>query len=147
MKKVGILLLLMILILSSCSEKQSSDNTRPINKKDNIVIYDADGNKLREVTEQSELDYFSNLIGNSTENIDEENADTLLEKVPEDAQISYRYVFISTRESDGVSNQFDFVVYKNYPYITLDGIPFLSTLTWELSEEDNNKLQHPMDLK
>lgn len=32
-------------------------------------------------------------------------------------------------------------VYKNYPYITLDGVSGISSITWELSEEDSNKLR------
>lgn len=36
----------------------------------------------------------------------------------------------------------DFYVYENYPYMTMKGIPLMSELTWELSEEDLEQLQH-----
>ena len=35
------------------------------------------------------------------------------------------------------------VVYENYPYMTVKRLPVLNKMTWELSEDDNTKLQAP----
>ncbi|MEL3899039.1 MAG: hypothetical protein P1P67_00680, partial [Treponema phagedenis] len=54
----------------------------------------------------------------------------------------FKYVFTHKR-NNGQKTSVNFFVYENYPYITLDGIPVITPLTWELSADDNNFLQSP----
>ncbi len=129
--------LVSVLSFVSCAENKTG--------KDTVTVYDKDNVKIIEIVNQDGLDYISELIGNSVENLDEENVMKIFEGVPKDAVISYRYKFSHERE-DGKISTVNFDVYENYRYITLKGIPIISPLTWELSEEDNKKLQKPKEL-
>lgn len=109
-------------------------------RKDMVIVYDSNQAKILEIDDQKTLDYFSELIGNTTNNMDNEKFP--LKKLPKDAKISYRYELISKRD-DGAEHSVDFIVYKNYSYITMKGVPLIPSMTWEISQEENNKLQNP----
>ncbi len=146
----------MIILLTACDSKidanlgtnktETKDNIENVvhSETDTIIVYDNNGNEILKTSEQSKIEYFSELIGNSVENIDNENASTLYKSVPKDAVISYRYTMIHKKQNND-EDKVDFCVYENYPYITLKGIPIITPLTWELSEKDNELLQNPTD--
>lgn len=150
MKKQSIILSCLffsfLFIMTACSSN-SFDNGNSNENSDVVTVYDPNGKKLTEFTEEEDVVYFSELIGNSVENMDEDNVmSTLYKSVPKDAELSFKYVFTHTKDN-GKQTTVDFYVYKNYPYLTLKGIPVISPLTWELSEEDNNILQKPLEYK
>ncbi len=147
---------LMMVLFTACGTKidanlninksETKDNKENVvdSEIDTIIVYDNNGNEILKTSEQSKIEYFSELIGNSVENIDDENASTLYKSVPKDAVISYRYTMIHKKQNND-EDKVDFYVYENYPYITLKGIPVITPLTWELSEKDNEMLQNPTD--
>lgn len=110
---------------------------------DIITVYDSNNKKIAEFTDQKDIEYYSDLVGNTTENISEDNANLLYRKIPSDAKVRYKYVF-THRKDNGKKTSVNFFVYENYPYITLKGIPFIPDVTWELSEKDYNLLQNPV---
>ncbi|PIE78037.1 MAG: hypothetical protein CSA15_09825 [Candidatus Delongbacteria bacterium] len=128
-----------ILSFASCTESKAA--------RDTVTVFDKNDVKILEISNQDGLDYISDLIGNSTENIveNEENAIMLFNEVSKDAIVSYKYIFKHIRD-DGKTTTVTFNVYENYPYITMKNIHFIPSMTWELSKEDNKKLQNPKDL-
>lgn len=127
-----------IFVLSGCNF--TVENSKKM-REDRIEIYNSDNEKILETQDQKILDYISNLIGMSTEKMDEKNYKEFFKEMPEDAKVRYHYVFITEREDKEVS-KVDFYVYENYPYMTMKGIPLIPEFTWELSEEDLEQLQH-----
>ena len=146
--------MMFIMLLTGCNEYQQKkedvslsndyNKSEVKSRNDIIIVYDKNNNKILETKEQSKIDYYSELVGNSVENIDEKNVFSVFKSVPTDAVISYKYTMVHKKET-GEEEKVDFYVYENYPYITLEGIPALSPLTWELSSEDNKCLQNPKD--
>lgn len=100
-----------------------------------IEVYDDSNSKLIEIKDRESVAYFAELIGETPENARE--GFTFLEKLPDDARISYHYVFLSGKKAK------DIYVYENYPYISLQEKESNAVLTWELSEEDSFNLQNP----
>lgn len=129
------LTLICVFLLAACGNQTNMGQ-----KNDRIEVYDKNQNMILEIDSQKELDYFSNLIGNTTANMENENF--LLVKLPKDAIVSYEYKFITNRE-DGKETEAKFYVYENYQYITLMGIPMVSPLTWKISDEEYAKLNNP----
>ena len=87
-----IIIVLSLFVLSGCdSDVDNSEKGR----KDIIEIYNANNEKVLETQDQKVLDYISNLIGMSTENIDEKNYKDFLKELPKDAKVRYHYVFIT----------------------------------------------------
>lgn len=123
-----------VICLSACTNSN--------NDGDIVTVYDSSDNKIAEFTSEKDIVYFAELVGNSTENIDEDNSTILYRDLPKDAKISFKYVFTHKR-NNGQKTSVNFFVYENYPYITLGGIPVITPLTWELSADDNNFLQSP----
>ena len=110
-----------LIVLTSCKSKK---------KEDKIEIFDSNDIKIAETEKQDELDYFSDFI-----------------EMSEDAIKSYHFIFTNGNEGTKI----DFYIYENYPYITMEGVPMITTpLTWELSKEDlkefNDKVQELKDL-
>ena len=137
-----------ILLLSGCGTL-STDNK--IKEQDVVTVYDSDDKEITKFTSKKDVAYFSELIGNTAQNIAQNiNTDnfpiTLYKEIPDDAKISFRYSFTHTRQT-GKKTTVDFSVYENYPYITLKGLPVIAPLTWELSETDNKILQNPTEYK
>lgn len=137
MKKFRSLLLLLtfLFILTACGDLSNSKKSN-----DRIEVYDKNQNIIVKKMNQKDLDYFSDLIGKSTDNTTED--DFSLVTLPNDAEIIYEYKFITSRE-DGKETKVYFDIYDNYPYITLKGIPIISPLTWKLSDEEYLKLKNP----
>ncbi len=136
-KKVFILFSISFMVLFLIVYTQNNGANDSV---DMIIIYDNNGNEISKINDLSQIKYYSELIGNSVENIDEENAQIIYKTIPEDAIISYKYSMIHTK-SNGDENITEFYVYENYPYITLQGLPTMPSLTWELSEKDRYRLQ------
>ena len=75
--------MMFIMLLTGCNEYQqkkedvslSNDYNKSEIKSRNdiIIVYDKNNNKILETKEQSKIDYYSELVGNSVENIDEKN--------------------------------------------------------------------------
>lgn len=134
------IVLALIVMITSFVYIGCNDDGKTKNRSDIIEVYDKSGTMILEIKDQETLNYFSTLIVNTTKNMNDDNYPLL--KLPKDAEVSYNYKFITRRE-DGKENTIDFFVYKNYPYITLRGIPIITPMTWQISEEENIKLQHP----
>ena len=130
-----------LLVLTSCRSKK---------KEDKIEIFDSNNVKIAETEKQEELDYFSKFIGMSVENVNDKKFDNYFKEIPEDAIKSYHVIFTS-KGKDNEATKIDFYMYENYPYITMEGVPMItSPFTWQLSEEDikvfNNKVQELKDM-
>lgn len=137
------------IVLTSCSTNTTTEQTSS-KKEEKIEIFDSNNKKIVETEEQEVLDYFSNLTGMSAENINDKNFDDYFKEIPDDAIESYHFLLTSKRE-DKKATKIDFYIYENYPYITMEGVPMITTpLTWELSKEDlkefNDKVQELKDL-
>ncbi|MEL5721751.1 MAG: hypothetical protein P1P59_11615, partial [Treponemataceae bacterium] len=125
----------------------SSSSNNKNEKNDIVTVYDSNNQEIAKFTSEKDITYFSELVGKSVENMDEDNImSTLFHGVPKDAKISFKYAFTHTK-NNGQKTTVNFFVYENYPYITLKGIPIISPLTWELSEKDNSFLQNPIEHK
>ncbi|MCW0947112.1 MULTISPECIES: hypothetical protein [Lactobacillales] len=127
-----------LIVLTSCRSKK---------KEDKIEIFDSNNVKIAETEKQEELDYFSNFIEMSVENVNDKKFDNYFKEIPDDAIKSYHFIFTNGNEGTKI----DFYIYENYPYITMEGVPMITTpLTWELSKEDlkefNDKVQELKDL-
>ena len=130
-----------LLVLTSCRSRK---------KEDKIEIFDSNNVKIAETEKQEELDYFSNFIGMSVENVNDKKFENYFKEIPEDAIKSYHVIFTS-KGKDNEATKIDFYMYENYPYITMEGVPMITTpFTWQLSEEDikefNDKVQDLKDI-
>lgn len=128
-----------LIVLTSCRSRK---------KQDKIEIFDSNNIKIAETEKQEELDYFSNFIGMSVENVNDKKFDNYFKEIPDDAIKSYHVIFTSKGKGSEAA-KIDFYIYENYPYITMEGIPMITRpLTWQLSKEDlkefNDKVE---DLK
>ena len=123
------------IVLTSCSPNTTTEQTSS-KKEEKIEIFDSNNKKIVETEEQEVLDYFGNLTGMSVANINDKNFDNYFKEIPDDAIESYHFILTSKRE-DKKATKIDFYIYENYPYITMEGVPMITTpLTWELSKED-----------
>lgn len=128
------------IVLTSCSPNTTTEQTSS-KKEEKIEIFDTNNKKIVETEEQEVLDYFSNLTGMSVENINDKNFDDYFKEIPDDAVQSYHFI-LTSKKKDKKATKIDFYIYKNYPYITMEGMPLKpSSLTWELSKEDLNDLE------
>lgn len=130
-----------LIVFTSCRSKK---------KEDKIEIFDSNNVKIAETEKQEELDYFSNFIGMSVENVNDKKFENYFKEIPEDAIKSYHVIFTS-KGRDNEATKIDFYMYENYPYITMEGVPMITTpFTWKLSEEDikefNDKVQDLKDI-
>lgn len=141
---IFIIMVMMVFGLSACSSSTNVESNKN-KRQDKIEIYD-NNSKILETTDQNLLDYFSEKVSITLEKSEEEIDEKFFKKLPNDADISYHYVF-SSKRPDNEGTKIDFYVYSNYPYITLKGIPLVGSLTWELPEEENLKLQNPKDIE
>ena len=128
-----------LIVFTSCRSRK---------KEDKIEIFDSNNVKIAETEKQEELDYFSNFIGMSVENVNDKKFDNYFKEIPDDAIKSYHLIFTS-KGNHSEATKIDFYIYENYPYITMEGIPMITRpLTWQLSKEDlkefNDKVE---DLK
>ena len=127
-----------LIVLTSCSSRK---------KEDKIEIFDSNDIKIAEIEKQDELDYFSDFIEMSVEKVNDKKFVNYFKEIPDDAIKSYHFIFTNGNEGTKI----DFYIYENYPYITMEGVPMITTpLTWELSKEDlkefNDKVQELKDL-
>lgn len=130
-----------LIVFTSCRSEK---------KEDKIEIFDFNNVKIAETEKQEELDYFSNFIGMSVENVNDKKFENYFKEIPEDAIKSYHVIFTS-KGKDNEATKIDFYMYENYPYITMEGVPMITTpFTWQLSEEDikefNDKVQDLKDI-
>lgn len=128
-----------LIFLTSCSSSRK--------KEDKIEIFDSNDIKIAETEKQDELDYFSDFIEMSVENVNDKKFENYFKEIPDDAIKSYHLIFTNGNEGTKI----DFYIYENYPYITMERVPMITTpLTWELSKEDlkefNDKVQELKDL-
>lgn len=129
------------IVFSSCRSRE---------KEDKIEIFDSNNKKITETQEQEVLDYFSNLIALSVENVSDKGSDNYFKEIPADSIKSYHFV-LSSKDKDKNARKIDIYIYENYPYITMEGVPMVKTpLTWELSKEElkefNDKVQELKDM-
>ena len=130
-----------LIVFTSCRSKK---------KEDKIEIFDSNNVKIVETEKQEELDYFSNFIGMSVENVNDKKFENYFKEIPEDAIKSYHVIFTSKGKGNEAT-KIDFYMYENYPYITMEGVPMIPTpFTWQLSKEDmkvfNDKVQELKDM-
>ncbi len=134
--------LFLVINFTGCRDYDVNSTKSNASGNDTIIVYDGNDKMIAEFTEQKKIDYFATLIGTSVENIGNGNTVTLYKTIPDDAIVSYKYA-MKHKKNNGDEDTVYFYVYKNYPYITLKGVSFIPSLTWELSAEDNNSLQNP----
>ncbi|WP_311482530.1 hypothetical protein, partial [uncultured Anaerococcus sp.] len=100
-----------LIVLTSCRSRK---------KQDKIEIFDSNNIKIAETEKQEELDYFSNFIGMSVENVNDKKFDNYFKEIPDDAIKSYHVIFTSKGKGSEAA-KIDFYIYENYPYITMEG--------------------------
>lgn len=130
-----------LIVLTSCKSKK---------KEDKIEIFDSNDIKIAETEKPEELDYFSDFIEMSVENANDKKFENYFKEIPDDAIKSY-HLILTSKGKDNEATKIDFYIYENYPYITMEGEPMITTpLTWELSKEDlkefNDKVQELKDM-
>ena len=129
-----------LIVLTSCKSKK---------KEDKIEIFDSNDIKIAEIEKQDELDYFSDFIEKSVENVNDKKFENYFKEIPDDAIKSYHLIFTSKGKGNETT-KIDFYIYENYPYITMEGLPMITPFTWQLSKEDlkefNDKVQELKDL-
>ena len=106
--------------------------------KEAVFVYDAGENLVTVLAEKKQLEYIGALIGGSVGQKTETATLELVIDVPEDAKMLYRYVFKNRTEQ-----KMNLYVYSNYQKIRITDIPLLSSIVWDVTHEDYDKLIHP----
>ena len=106
--------------------------------KEAVFVYDAGENLVTVLAEKKQLEYIGLLIGGSVGQKTETATLELVIDVPEDAKVLYRYVFKNRTEQ-----KMNLYVYSNYQKIRITDIPLLSSIVWDVTHEDYDKLIHP----
>ena len=106
--------------------------------KEAVFVYDAGENLVAVLAEKKQLEYIGALIGGSVGQKTETATLELVIDVPEDAKMLYRYVFKNRTEQ-----KMNLYVYSNYQKIRITDIPLLSSIVWDVTHEDYDKLIHP----
>lgn len=106
--------------------------------KEAVFVYDAGENLVTVLAEKKQLEYIGALIGGSIGQSGEAATLELVIDVPEDAKMLYRYVFKNRTEQ-----KMNLYVYSNYQKIRITDIPLLSSIVWDVTHEDYDKLIHP----
>ena len=106
--------------------------------KEAVFVYDAEENLVTVLAEKKQLEYIGALIGGSIGQSGEAATLELVIDVPEDAKMLYRYVFKNRTEQ-----KMNLYVYSNYQKIRITDIPLLSSIVWDVTHEDYDKLIHP----
>ena len=113
--------------------------TEPDHKgKEAVFVYDAGENLVTVLAEKKQLEYIGALIGGSIGQSGEAATLELVIDVPEDAKVLYRYVFKNRTEQ-----KMNLYVYSNYQKIRITDIPLLSSIVWDITDEDYDTLIHP----
>ena len=106
--------------------------------KEAVFVYDAGENLVTVLAEKKQLEYIGLLIGGSVGQKTETATLELVIDVPEDAKVLYRYVFKNRTEQ-----KMNLYVYSNYQKIRITDIPLLSSIVWDVTDEDYDTLIHP----
>ena len=106
--------------------------------KEAVFVYDAGENLVTVLAEKKQLEYIGSFIGGSIGQSGEAATLELVIDVPEDAKVLYRYVFKNRTEQ-----KMNLYVYSNYQKIRITDIPLLSSIVWDVTDEDYDKLIHP----
>lgn len=125
MKKKFILLgaLLTCFLVTACSiSKTKSPKVQPV---ESITVFDADGNKLFKRTEKEILDRFSDYASDT-----EVDGSDLLEKMPADAVVAYRYVYKTDPGRELVMRS-----YVNKDILFVEGLPIVGDVRIKLEKE------------
>ena len=132
MKRRTIIFLTMIVLLFSISACGDSDKGKDgkYERHDEIEVYDAHNKKILNTEDGDMAAYLSKFIDMTKANVTPDNYETLYSKIPDDAEFNYKYK-ITTKEGKS-KTVVELYVYKNYPYITVEGI---SDITLTRSEE------------
>lgn len=115
-----------------------------------LSIKDKDGKEIADFTKKSEFENIAkNLLGDvSTE--DELKAKIkeakVVRKLPKDAEVSYEYSVELDPSRDLEVQKVDFVVYKNYPYITIKDLPIFGNMNFEIPNDVYEKIANPENL-
>ena len=131
------------LFAASCSGEKGGTAkaavTEPDYKgKEAVFVYDAGENLVTVLAEKKQLEYIGALIGGSIGQSSEAATLELVIDVPENAKMLYRYVFKNRTEQ-----KMNLYVYSNYQKIRITDIPLLSSIVWDVTHEDYDKLIHP----
>ncbi|MBS6062256.1 hypothetical protein [Criibacterium bergeronii] len=106
-----------------------------------IDVLDSTEHAIMSLNDKATLEYFAGILKDTEKKVTDKTENFFME-LPADAKESYFYNVIG-KDKDGNEQKFDMVVYENYPYMTVKRLPVLNKMTWELSEDDNTKLQAP----
>lgn len=136
--KIAGAVLLLSCIFSACAGKKTPTADTKNDGRQVVLVYDSAGDFLFAVEEGPELEYLAAIIGESVGQGGAENPAGLFAGVPKDAEILYRYVFQNERGQTAEMH-----VFSNYKKAQITDAPLVSSLTWELSDEDYDMLTHP----
>lgn len=142
------LALLLVVGFAGCAKKDNVESDT--NKEDKIEIFDSNDIKIAETEKPEELDYFSDFIEMCVENANDKKFDNYFKEIPDDAIKSY-HLILTSKGKDNEATKIDFYIYENYPYITIEGVPMITTpFTWQIPKEDlkefNDKVQELKDM-
>ena len=142
------LALLLVVGFAGCAKKDNVESDTK--KEDKIEIFDSNDIKIAETEKPEELDYFSDFIEMCVENANDKKFDNYFKEIPDDAIKSY-HLILTSKGKDNEATKIDFYIYENYPYITIEGVPMITTpFTWQIPKEDlkefNDKVQELKDM-
>ncbi|MDU4448271.1 MAG: hypothetical protein E7I76_09845 [Anaerococcus vaginalis] len=142
------LALLLVLGFAGCAKKDNVESDTK--KEDKIEIFDSNDIKIAETEKPEELDYFSDFIEMCVENANDKKFDNYFKEIPDDAIKSY-HLILTSKGKDNEATKIDFYIYENYPYITIEGVPMITTpFTWQIPKEDlkefNDKVEELKDM-
>ena len=142
------LALLLVVGFAGCAKKDNVESDTK--KEDKIEIFDSNDIKIAETEKPEELDYFSDFIEMCVENANDKKFDNYFKEIPDDAIKSY-HLILTSKDKDNEATKIDFYIYENYPYITIEGVPMITTpFTWQIPKEDlkefNDKVEDLKDM-
>ncbi|EGS33265.1 putative lipoprotein [Finegoldia magna SY403409CC001050417] len=142
------LALLLVVGFAGCAKKDNVESDTK--KEDKIEIFDSNDIKIAETEKPEELDYFSDFIEMCVENANDKKFDNYFKEIPDDAIKSY-HLILTSKDKDNEATKIDFYIYENYPYITIEGMPMITTpFTWQIPKEDlkefNDKVEELKDM-
>lgn len=102
---------------------------------ESITVFDADGNKLFKRTEKEILDRFSDYASDT-----EVDGSDLLEKMPADAVVAYRYVYKTDPGRELVMRS-----YVNKDILFVEGLPIVGDVRIKLEKESADWFRNPQN--
>lgn len=140
MKKfvLSIMAIFLGMTLTACRMDKIEEDLEAMDDKteQRIVVYDANDKEVLVTENVATIDRFAEYL--SQENVTEDEAVTIFEKVKDDAKRMYRYEV----KLDDVPRA-NFYMYENYDMMTIKDLPVVGDLNIPLTAEDAEWFRHP----